>query len=231
MKCSKALGCPPALPRVVARPPTDAYVPSEHEMETETDISEPSSKIVRVSEWVAGVAQAIQDHADAMREVSRQRAEQGKSAARATVMAAVIKMGGSVGDYREWVKVLEGGEDDEEEEEDPKGKKRMTGENELEDLRIRHHKKQRVTEREPVEAEPVEVEPEVVAASGSLQEPSVEIGEPSGSKPKKNVSRPVVESSEEEDSEQESEESEAGDYKVKEREDKEKSGTEKSSDD
>ena len=80
-----------------------------------------------------------------------------------------------------------------------------------------------MTGKEPVE---------VVAASVSLQEPSVEIGEPSGSKPKnKNVSRPVVESSEEEDSEQESEESEAGDYKVKKGEDKEKSGTEKSSND
>ena len=70
----------------------------EHEMETEMDISKLSSKIVRVSEWVAGVAQAIQDHADAMWEVSQQSAEQGKSVARATVMAAVIKMGGSIGD-------------------------------------------------------------------------------------------------------------------------------------
>ena len=81
--------------------------------------------------------------------------------------------------------------------------------------------------------EPVEVEPEVVEALVSLWEPSVEIGEPLGSKPKKkNVSRPVVESSDEEsEKEQESVESEAGDYRVKEKEEKEKSGTEKSSDD
>ena len=144
-------------------------------METEMDISKPSSKIVQMSEWATGVAQAIQDHADAMREVSRQNAEQGKSAARATVMAAVIKMGSSVSDFEKWMKALEGKDEDEEEEEDeeaadPKGKKRAMGENELEDSRIRHHKKQRVTGKEPVE-----VEPEVVEASVSLQEPSVEI--------------------------------------------------------
>ena len=81
------------------------------------------------------MAQAIQDHADAMREVSWQNAEQGKSPARATVMAAVIKMGSSVGDFKEWVKALEGGEEQEEEEEDPKGKKRAPGENQLEDIR------------------------------------------------------------------------------------------------
>ena len=56
-------------------------MPSEHEMEMETDISEPSSKIIRMSEWAVGVVQAIQDHTDAMWEVSRQNAEQGKSAA------------------------------------------------------------------------------------------------------------------------------------------------------
>ena len=202
-------------------------------METETDISEPSSKIVWMSEWATGVVQAIQDHTDAMREVSQQSAEQGKSAARATVMAAVIKMGGSVGDFKEWVKALEGREDDEEEEEeegeeDPKGKKRATGENELEDMRDQHRKKQQVKGKEPAEAEPEEVEPSV-----SLRGLSVEIGEPSGSKPKKKSACLVVEDSGGEDSEkeQESEESETGDYKVKERGDREKSGTEKSSDD
>ena len=187
---------------------------SEHEMETETDISEPSSKIVWMSKWAPGVVQVIQDHTDAMREVSRQSAEQGKSAARATVMAAVIKMGGSVSDFKEWVRALEGGEDGEEEEEDPKGKKRATGENELEDIQDRHCKKQRVKGKEPVE-----VELEVVEASVSLRGPSVEIGEPSGSKPKKKSARLVVEDSGGEDSEKEqkSEESKVGDYKVKER--------------
>ena len=148
-------------------------------------------------------------------------------------MAAVIKMGSSVGDFKKWVKVLEGGEEGEEEEEDeeavdPKGKKRATGENELKDIWSRHHKKQRVKGKEPVE-----VEPEVVEASVSLQGPLVEIGEPSGSKLKKKLVRLVVEDSGGEDSEKEqrSEESEAGDYKVKERGDREKSGTEKSSDD
>ena len=195
-------------------------------METETDISDPSSKMVWMSEWAVGVAQAIQDHANAMREVSRQNAEQGKSAAQAMVMAAVIKTGGSISKFKRWMKELEGEEEEEEEEEDevavdPKGKKRAMGENELEDIRAEHHKRQRVQGKEPEVAEP----------SVSLREPSVEIGELSGSKLKKlNISRPVVESSDEE-SEQESEESEAGDYKVKKGEDKEKSGTEKSSDD
>ena len=170
------------------------------------------------------------------------RAEQGKSAARATVMAAVIKMGSSVGDFKEWVKALEGGEDDEEEEEDPKGKKRATGENELEDIQDRHRKKQRVKGKELVEVEPEVVEPSVSLQGPSVEigepsveigEPSVEIGEPSGSKPKKKSVRLVVEDLGGEDSEkeQESEESEAGDYKVKERGDREKSGTAKSSDD
>ena len=36
-------------------------------METETDISEPSSKIIWMSEWAMGVAQVIQDHAGAVR--------------------------------------------------------------------------------------------------------------------------------------------------------------------
>ena len=45
-------------------------------------------------------------------------------------------MGGSVGDFKEWVKALEGGEEDDEEEEDLKGKKRATGENQLEDIRV-----------------------------------------------------------------------------------------------
>ena len=235
MKCSKAPGQAPLLivHRTPAALPTDLYVLPEESLETETDISEPSSKILRVSEWAAGVAQAIQDHANAMREVSRQRAEQGKSAARATVMAAVIKMGGSVGDFKKWVKVLEGGgeddeEEEEEEEEDPKGKKRATGENELEDIWARHHKRQQVQGKEPEVVELEVVEPLV-----SLRGPSVEIGEPSGSKPKKKSARLVVEDSGGEDSEkeQESEESEAGDYKVKEKGDREKSGTEKSSDD
>ena len=99
------LSSPPHCPSHPAAPPTDLYVPPEESLETETDISEPSSKILRVSEWAAGVAQAIQDHADALREGSWQRAEQARSAARATVMAAVIQMGGSVVDFREWVLV------------------------------------------------------------------------------------------------------------------------------
>ena len=123
------------------------------------------------------------------------------------------------------MKALEGGDDDdeEEEEEDLKGKKRATRENELEDIRAQHHKRQRVQGKEPEVAEP----------SVSLWEPSVEIGELSGSKPKKtNISRPVVESLDEEsEKEQESEESKVGDYRVKEKGEKEKSGTEKSSDD
>ena len=116
-KCSKAPGRAPLLivHRTPAAPPMDLYVPPEESLETETDISEPSSKILRVSEWAAGVAQAIQDHADALREGSRQRAEQARSAARATVMAAVIQMGSSVVDFREWMKALEGDEEDEEE--------------------------------------------------------------------------------------------------------------------
>ena len=130
-------------------------------------------------------------------------------------------MGGSVADFREWLKALEGGEEDEEEEEegeenpgDPKGKRRASGENPLEDMRIEHCKRRRVEDREPEMEEP----------SGPIREPSVDLGaptehldEPSGSKPKKkkNVSRPVVESSgEESGKEQESEESKAGDYGV-----------------
>ena len=97
-----------------------------------------------MSEWAAGVAQAIQDHADALREESRQHAEQARLVAQATVMAAIIQMGGSVVDFWEWVKALEGGEEDEEEEEeeeegeenpgDLKGKRRASGENPLEDM-------------------------------------------------------------------------------------------------
>ena len=207
---------------------------------------EPSSKILRVSKWAAGVAQAIQDHANTLREESQQRAEQARSAARVTVMLAVIQMGGSVVDFWEWVKALEGGEEDEEEEEegeenpeDPKGKRRAPGENPLEDMQMEHHKGRRVEDREPKMGEP----------SGPVWEPLVDLDaptehldEPLGSKPKKKkkkkISRPVVESSGEESGkdhesgkEQESEESEAGDYKVKEKGEKEKSGTEKSSDD
>ena len=97
---------------------TDLYVLPEGELEMETDILEPSSKIVRMSEWAMGVTQAIQDHADALWEVSRQTAEQEKSAAQATIMAAVIKMGSSVSDFKKWVKALEGGEEDDDEEEE-----------------------------------------------------------------------------------------------------------------
>ena len=146
-----------------------------------------------MSEWAAGVTQAIQDHADALREESRQRAEQARSAAQATIMAAVIQMGGSVVDFWEWVKALEGGEEDEEEEEegeenpeDPKGKRRASGENPLEDMRMEHRKRRRVEDREP---------------SVDLDAPTEHLDEPSGSKPKKkkkNFSRPVVESSGEE---------------------------------
>ena len=58
---------------------------------------------------------------------------------------------------------------------DPKGKKRATGENQLEDIQAQHHKRQQLMGKEP----------EVVRPSVSLRGPSVEIGEPSGSKPKK----------------------------------------------
>ena len=141
----KAPGRAPLLivHRTPAAPLMDLYVLPEESLKTETDISEPSSKILRVSEWAAGVAQAIQDHADILQEVSRQRAEEAKSAARATVMAAVIQMGGSVVDFREWVRALEGGEEDGEEEgegeespEDPKGKRRALGENPTLPLRL-----------------------------------------------------------------------------------------------
>ena len=233
-KCSKAPGRLLTHPRVVIRPLMDVYVLSEHEMETETDISEPSSKIVWMSEWAAGVAQAIQDHANAMREVSRQYPGQGKSAAQATVMAAVIKMGSDLRDFKEWVKALEGGEDDEEDKEDLKGKKRVTGENKLEDMRERHCKRKRVEDKvlAAEEDELTAVEPLVRQPSAGLEEPSEEIGEPSGSKLKK-TKWCVVESLGEEESkkEEESEKSEAGDYKVKERGGREKLGTAESSDD
>ena len=228
----KAPGRAPLLivHRTPTAPPTDLYVPPEESLETETDIWEPSLKILRVSEWAAGVAQAIQDHADALREESQQRAEQARLAARATVMAAVIQMGGSVVDFREWVKALEGDEEEEGEENsgDPKGKRRASGENPLEDMRIEHRKRRRVEDREPEVDEP---SVPVCEPSVNLGEPTEHLGKPSGSKLKLKK-RPVVESSDEESGkEQESEESEAGDYKVEEKGKKEKSGTEKSSDD
>ena len=152
-KCSKTPGLAPLLivHRNPAALPTDLYVPPDESLETETDISEPSSKILRVLEWAAGVTQAIQDHADALWEESRQHAEQARSAAWVTVMAAVIRMGGSVVDFWEWVKALEGGEEDKEEEEegeenleDLKGKRRASGENPLEDMQSEHRKQRRV---------------------------------------------------------------------------------------
>ena len=141
-KCLKTPSHAPLLivHRTPTTPPTDLYVPPEGELEMETNILEPSSKIVRMSEWAMGVAQAIQDHTDALQEVSRQSAEQGKSVAWAMVMAAIIKMGGSISDFKKWAKALEGGEEDdnkeeeEEEDKDLKGKKRATRENQLEDI-------------------------------------------------------------------------------------------------
>ena len=152
-------------------------------------------------------------------------------------MAAVIQMGGSIVDFREWVKALEGGEEDKEEEEegeenleDPKGKRRASGENPLEDMWSEHRKRRWVEDREPETGEPSSLVREPLVDLGS---PMEHLGEPSGSKPKKkkkNVSRLVVESSgEESGKEQELEESEPGDYKVMGTGDKEKLGTAQSS--